>query len=120
MVNEGWVDILLQSDVVSIETSRAAPVGCTVHQIVLVEHIGESCHAYGQEETRIGIVGCHVIVLLVETVNQWQTAIVGTEGVDQILRWLVEVATTIRHIGDVGTNQAIRPVEVAVCRTVVA
>ena len=86
----------------------------------MVEHIGESCHAYGQEETRIGIVGCHVIVLLVETVNQWQTAIVGTEGVDQILRWLVEVATTIRHIGDVGTNQAIRPVEVAVCRTVVA
>ena len=119
MANKGRIDILLQGNIITIQATRTAPVGCTVHHVVGVEHIWQTCQPYSKEEARVGIVGRHVIILLVETVNQRQTAVVGAEGIDKVLRWFVEVATAIGHIGNVGAYKTIRPVEVAVCRTVV-
>ena len=42
-----------------------------------------------------------------------------TEGVDQILTWLVEVTTTIGNTRDVWNNQTIAPVQVTILGTVV-
>ena len=42
------------------------------------------------------------------------------EGVNKVLRRLVEITTAIGSAWDVGGNQAITPIEVTVCRTVIA
>ena len=44
---------------------------------------------------------------------------IGTEGINQVLAWLVEVATTIGNTRDVWNNQTIAPVQVTILGTIV-
>ena len=117
--HEGRVDVVLQRHVVAIQAARAAPVGrLVVHHEVGVEHIGQSGHAHGEEQARVGIVG-QFEVLVVEGIEQRQSVGIGAIGIDQVLRGFVEVAAAVGHVADVGHNQTIRPVEVAIGGTVV-
>ena len=81
IVDESGVYVLLQRYMIAIEPVAAAPDAGLLHHIVLIEHIGQSGHANGQEQTGIGIVACHVVVLLVEVVQQGQTIGSGTVGI---------------------------------------
>ena len=103
----------------AIQTVGAAPSGTVVHDVFGIELIRQSGHADGEEEARVGIVGAFVIVLLIVGVEQGQSVGTSTVGVDKILARLIEVATTIGDAGDIGYDQTVAPIEVAIFRTVV-
>ena len=117
--HEVRVYILLEGDIMAIQTVGAAPSGTVVHDVFGIELIRQSGHADGEEEARVGIVGAFVIVLLIVGVEQGQSVGTSTVGVDKILARLIEVATTIGDAGDIGYDQTVAPIEVAIFRTVV-
>ena len=111
---------MLQRDIIAVQSVGAAPDAALLHHVVLVEHIWQSGDADSEEQTRVCIVGCLVIVFLVERVEQRQTIGTCAVGIDQVLRGLVEVATAVSGTGDVWRDEAVAPVEVAVCAAVIA
>ena len=85
LADECRIDILLQRYIVAINTTRTAPHAGLVHHVVLVEHIRQAGHTDCQEQTGVGIIDIHVVVLLIERVKQGQTIGTGTIGIHQVL-----------------------------------